>query len=195
MDAFFQGKLDNFCALYAVLNAMQRTHGINHWAARKLFHTGLIDFARDEKAWEGIVTNSTDYVSEIKTFIELINREGFDIDYVRPFSAGKATIEEVRSVIEDWSATPAESADGVSGQAVVLQFKRYLPFRGAPLISHWTTVSACSESEIRFMDSSLEKMATYTLAANGFCTHEDDVKGERLFLIDPSTIHLLKASE
>ena len=195
MDAFFQGKLDNFCALYAVLNAMQRTHGINHWAARKLFHTGLIEFARDETIWKDVVTNSTDYISEIETFIEIINREGINVEYIRPFSSGKASIEEVHTAIKDWSRIPPDNIDGISGQAVVLQFKRYLPFRGSPLISHWTAVSECVGNEIRFIDSSLEKMATYTLPSNGFCTHEDDVKGGRLFLIDPSTIYLLKASD
>lgn len=199
MEAFFQGKLDNFCALYAVLNAMQRTHGINHWSARKLFHAGLVGLSRDEQSWKNIVWNDTDYISEVRSFIEIINAEGTSLQYTHPFPDGKAGIEDVLTVVADWSQCDRSKGDTLwemaGGKAVVLQFKRFLPFRGAPLISHWTAVKEFSGNELRFIDSSLEKTATYALPRNGFCTCEDELKEGCLFLIDPATIYLLEAGD
>ncbi|MCT4534374.1 hypothetical protein [Halodesulfovibrio sp.] len=197
MEAFFQGKLDNFCALYAVLNAMQRTHGINHWSARKLFHAGLIGLSKNAESWGKIVWNDTDYIAEVRSFIEIINAEGTSLQYTHPFPDGKAGIAEVLDAIGSWSSLESDESASLrersGGKAVVLQFKRFLPFRGAPLINHWTAVKEFAGNEIRFMDSSLEKTATYALPSNGFCTHEDDLKEGRLFMIDPATIYLLEA--
>ncbi|MEZ6853286.1 hypothetical protein [Halodesulfovibrio aestuarii] len=199
MEALFQGKLDNFCALYAVLNAMQRTHGINHWEARKLFHAGLLSFSRDAESWENIVCNRTDYIAEVQSFINLIRSEGTSIHYTQPFPDGKASIADVLKVVKAWS--PVEQGKGTSlyekagGKGVVLQFKRFLPFRGAPLITHWTAVKEFVGSEIRFIDSSLEKNATYALPQNGFCTREDELKQSQLFMVNPATIFLLEARD
>lgn len=197
MEALFQGKLDNFCALYAVLNAMQRTHGISHWEARKLFHAGLISFSQDVESWEKIVCNRTDYIAEIQSFITVIRNEGSPIHYTQPFPDGKASIADVLDVVRQWS--PVDKHKGptlfeqAGGKGVVLQFKRYLPFRGAPLISHWTAVKEYAGSEIRFIDSSLEKIATHALPENGFCTREEELKQGQLFLINPATIYLLES--
>lgn len=197
MEALFQGKLDNFCALYAVLNAMQRTHGINHWDARKLFHAGLISFSRDTELWEKIVCNRTDYIEEVGAFLKIIKKEGTPVHYTQPFPDGKASIAEVLEVIKEWSPINKKGTtlyEQAEGKAVVLQFKRFLPFRGAPLISHWTAVKEYTGSDIRFLDSSLEKSATYALPENGFCTCEKEVKQGRLFLINPATIYLLDSN-
>ena len=199
MEGFFQGKLDNFCALYAVLNAMQRTHGITHWAARKLFHAGLTGFAKDEALWTDIVCNSTNYIKEVQMFVDIINDEGTFLSASQPFPDGKATVTEVVRVLTEWSGLDKKKGQQLhemaEGKAVVLQFKRFLPFRGAPLISHWTAVKEVVGNEIRFLDSSLEKTATYALPSNGFGTSEDEIRAGRLFLIDPATIYLLQAPE
>lgn len=198
MEALFQGKLDNFCALYAVLNAMQRTHGINHWEARKLFHAGLVSFSQDTEHWEKIVCCRTDYISEVQSFLHVIQGKGTPLEYTQPFPDGKASIDDVLAVIKDWSPVNKERGvtlyDQSEGKGVVLQFKRYLPFRGAPLISHWTAVKEYVGNEIRFIDSSLEKTATYALPENGFCTNEKEIKQGRLFLINPATIYLIDSN-
>ena len=38
LKPFFQGKLDTFCAIYAVLNALRLTHGIQTLKALSLIH-------------------------------------------------------------------------------------------------------------------------------------------------------------
>lgn len=198
MEALFQGKLDNFCALYAVLNAMQRTHGISHWEARKLFHAGLMSFSQDAESWEKIVCNRTDYITEVQSFIKVICDVGPAIHYTQPFPDGKASIAEVLEVVRGWSSMEQHRGTALheqaGGKGVVLQFKRYLPFRGAPLISHWTAVKEYVGSELCFIDSSLEQTATHALPENGFCTCEEELKQGRLFLINPATIYLLESN-
>ena len=38
LKPFFQGKLDTFCAIYAVLNALRLTHGIQTLKARDILN-------------------------------------------------------------------------------------------------------------------------------------------------------------
>ena len=42
---FFQGKLDTFCAIYAVLNALRLTHGIQTLKARDILNETLLSLA------------------------------------------------------------------------------------------------------------------------------------------------------
>ena len=47
MQAFYQGKIDNFCAMYAVLNAVQVLFGLAPLHARKIFNRAMMEQARD----------------------------------------------------------------------------------------------------------------------------------------------------
>ncbi len=45
LKPFFQGKLDTFCAIYAVLNALRLTHGIQTLKARDILNETLLSLA------------------------------------------------------------------------------------------------------------------------------------------------------
>ena len=42
MQAYFQGRVDNFCAVYAVLNALQVLFGLSPLAARRIYNRTLL---------------------------------------------------------------------------------------------------------------------------------------------------------
>ena len=69
MTPLFQGKIDNFCAAYAVLNAMRLIHGISDLQARALFSELLLSQSRDEKAFRAILSHGTDYVDMVDAFL------------------------------------------------------------------------------------------------------------------------------
>ena len=45
LKPFYQGKLDTFCAIYAVLNALRLTHGIRTLKAREILNDTLMALA------------------------------------------------------------------------------------------------------------------------------------------------------
>lgn len=45
LKPFYQGKLDTFCAIYAVLNALRLTHGIRVLKARDILNETLLALA------------------------------------------------------------------------------------------------------------------------------------------------------
>ena len=55
MQAFFQGKVDNFCAVYAVLNALQLLYAITPLEARRIFNRTLMDISADREAFRRVL--------------------------------------------------------------------------------------------------------------------------------------------
>ena len=58
---FFQGKLDTFCAIYAVLNALRLTHGIRVLKARDILNETLLALAGAPEAFRAVLEQKTDY--------------------------------------------------------------------------------------------------------------------------------------
>ena len=59
---FFQGKLDTFCAIYAVLNALRLTHGIQTLKARDILNETLLSLAGKPDALRAVLEQDTDYM-------------------------------------------------------------------------------------------------------------------------------------
>ena len=55
MHALYQGKIDNFCAMYAVLNAVQVLFGLAPLHARKIFNRAMMEQARDLENFQKIL--------------------------------------------------------------------------------------------------------------------------------------------
>ena len=55
MHALYQGKIDNFCAMYAVLNAVQVLFGLSPLHARKIFNRAMMEQARDLENFQKIL--------------------------------------------------------------------------------------------------------------------------------------------
>ena len=55
LKPFFQGKLDTFCAIYAVLNALRLTHGIQTLKARDILNETLLSLAEKPGALRAVL--------------------------------------------------------------------------------------------------------------------------------------------
>ena len=62
LKPFYQGKLDTFCAIYAVLNALRLTHGIRTTRARDILNETLMALAGNPEALRAVLTQETDYL-------------------------------------------------------------------------------------------------------------------------------------
>ena len=60
---FYQGKLDTFCAIYAVLNALRLTHGIRVLKARDILNETLLALAGAPEAFRAVLDQETDYLN------------------------------------------------------------------------------------------------------------------------------------
>ena len=61
LKPFYQGKLDTFCAIYAVLNALRITHSIRVLKARDILNETLMALAMSPEAFRAVLEQETDY--------------------------------------------------------------------------------------------------------------------------------------
>ena len=88
MQPFYQGKIDNFCAVYAVLNALQVLFSIGPHQARRIFNRTLYAHAADPDMFARILEHRTDYVSLVDSMLDDVRRHEFPGLYVSaPFRA------------------------------------------------------------------------------------------------------------
>ena len=93
---FFQGKLDTFCAIYAVLNALRLTHGIRVLKARDILNETLLALAGAPEAFRAVLEQETDYLDLVDGMLRAQSRS-FPLEVRAPFSA-----EAQPSVSEFW---------------------------------------------------------------------------------------------
>ena len=70
LKPFFQGKLDTFCAIYAVLNALRLTHGIQTLKARDILNETLLSLAEKPGALRAVLEQDTDYMQLVDDMIQ-----------------------------------------------------------------------------------------------------------------------------
>ena len=61
LKPFYQGKLDTFCAIYAVLNGLRLTHTIRVLKARDILNETLMGLAASPEAFRAVLEQETDY--------------------------------------------------------------------------------------------------------------------------------------
>ncbi len=61
MQLFYQGQLDFFCAIYAVINALTAMFGLNLAQARSLLASTLNSVSEHPHLWEATLENKTDF--------------------------------------------------------------------------------------------------------------------------------------
>lgn len=61
MNAYHQGQLDYFCAVYTVINALRLTHGIGLTDSREIFATALKEISAKPELWQALLDNNTDH--------------------------------------------------------------------------------------------------------------------------------------
>lgn len=61
MRRYMQGTLDFTCGIYAVINALSCTHGLELAQARKIFQETMQALSEQEKIWNSFLSNKTDH--------------------------------------------------------------------------------------------------------------------------------------
>lgn len=182
MQPFFQGKIDTFCAIYAVLNALQILHDISPGKARELFNEVLVEQARNEAHFRAILSHHTDYVDVVDRTLA-IARVQFPFREAPHFAA-----DTPHAVI--WSKINEYAAPELRRTAV-FRFRRYAPPREAPLADHWTTALNCDGDTLHFFDCSIEPCGAYSLSRHSLADFPGCLAHEH-FVIAPESVRLLQ---
>lgn len=187
MKPFFQGKLDVFCAIYAVLNGLKITHQIRTLHARDILHEALLGLSASQDAFRAVLEQRTDYVPLVDGILN-VQQGKLPLRVEAPFAElapqDTPTPDEVWRAMEDW-LQPGHS------RAVVFRFLRYMVPEAPPLNRHWTTARQIQDGVMHFFDCSLEQEAVYSVKRGGFVTRPADVSRDCLFCIEPYTMRFL----
>ena len=191
MQALYQGKIDNFCAAYAVLNAIKLVRKISVMQSRVLLNEMLYHEAKDPDQWLKILHHETDYQDLAKRMLELWT-ETFGYKTFCPFNPEeflaaqavntkatpkssiikkfitKSPITENREAFKAevdkdllWETLKKHTKEHES--TVVLRFCRFLPNKVGPIVDHWTTLIKVTDDELYFYDCSLETTGWYII--------------------------------
>lgn len=185
MTPFFQGKIDNFCAAYAVLNAMQLIHGINALQARALFSDLLLRQSRNEAAFRAVLNHGTDYRELVDDFFTRI-AERFPLRVSAPFGPD-AACGEVWEALTDY-ARPEQ------GRSAVFRFCRYEAFSVRPRADHWTTAHKVEQGMLRFFDCSQEPDGLYFLTRH-LLRDDADQRVVEYVIVPPECVRLVERVE
>ncbi len=185
---FYQGKLDTFCAIYAVLNAYRLLLGIRTLKARDILNESLLELASNPKVFEKVLNQETDYVSLID---HLLNKYSKKMSYAvtRPFAAGqKVSPQELWETFKNWLG---EYPEVNKNHTVVFRFIKFVSPDKAPLNRHWTTGEYVKGDYLHLFDSSHEAEAILNVNQHAFVTDQKDIDKDHLILIPPESIRFL----
>ncbi|WP_353120407.1 hypothetical protein [Nitratidesulfovibrio sp.] len=211
---FHQGQLDVLCAVYAVVNALCSVRQLGIGQARRLFNEVLLDLARDAESFRAVLYNATDHDALVRAVLERASRDVVPLRVERPFATSPA-LRVTGRVGPDasgaarggrgpdaspqptpravWEHLAGWLADGPE-RAAVLRFHRYLPFRGDPVISHWTAAGRLLGDTLFLHDSSREANAIHVIERGGFVTAPEHLSDDKLLLVEPRCLYLIDVS-
>ena len=181
MQPFYQGKIDNFCAMYAVLNAVQIVHELSPGQARNIFNLFLFHASRDEKKFWDILTHKTDYTREVDQMLEMVSQT-HAIKAQAPFHRDQPCAEVWRAMTEQ--VRPEEH------KTVLFRFCRYSAMSMKPKVDHWTSSLCMDEGGIRLFDCSLEPDGLYHLKPEQLKQAPALLAGD-YFVIPPESVRFL----
>ena len=156
MQPFYQGKIDNFCAAYAVLNALQVLFSLSPLQARRIFNRTLSAQAADAENFRRILEHKTDYTALVDFMLDDVRKNEFpDLRVSAPFAAD-ASCQEVWEALRSCARPPMPLIS-------VFRFLRLAPTSEKPYVDHWTVGHYMDMEGLHFLDCSLEAGALYCL--------------------------------
>ncbi len=205
MKPFYQGKVDVFCAIYAVLNGLKVTHQIRTMQARTIFHETLMGLAHNPRLLLTVLEQQTDYVPFVDAILR-VQCQKYPLAVENPFPDSSAlyapSCHEVWDVVENWLYPPddftehARKIENVpSRRAAIFRFLRYTSPDAEPVNKHWTTTYIMQNECMDFFDCSLEEGGVYSFHKGGFVTRPQDIDEDHLCCLEPHSIRLLRATE
>lgn len=185
LKPLYQGKLDTFCAIYAVLNALRLTHGLRTLQARRILNDTLMELARNPEALRAVLEQETDYTRLVDDMLAA-QQQVRALQVTQPFASDTAvSAQELLATCRNWLSAG-------SGRAVLLRFMRHLTPQTPPVCRHWTVVDQVDDSGLHLFDCSHESEAVQHIPAQGFVTDPLHICQERLLCILPSSLRLLR---
>jgi hypothetical protein len=181
---FYQGKLDTFCAIYAVLNALQLIYGIRILRARSILNETLLALARSPESFRAVLEQTTDYHALVDKMLHM-QCQRFPLLVQRPFTGtDRPTPAQVWECCQQWL-----EAEG--RRAVIFRFMRHLTPDTPAVNRHWTTAGHIGKDILHLFDCSHEREAIFHIHRKSFVTHADALSRERLLHLEPASIRML----
>lgn len=186
MKPFHQGKLDVFCAIYAVLNGLKLTHQIRTLHARDILHETLLNLSFSPELFQAVLEQRTDYVALVDGMLN-IQRQRLSLVVESPFAGDEAAPapHDLWRHFETW-------LHGGPQRAMVFRFLRYLTPAAPPTNCHWTTAQRMEADTLHFFDCSHEAEAVYSVTSEDFVTRPEDIRQDCLLCIEPRTVRYLR---
>lgn len=186
MQPFYQGKIDNFCAMYAVLNALQVLFSIGPLQARKIFNRVLLAQSADAETFRCLLEHRTDYVSLVDYMLDDVRRHEFPgLGVSAPFSPD-TPCDQVWEALRSCARPPMPLVS-------VFRFLRIAPPSEKPYVDHWTVGRYMDMEGLHFMDCSLEAGALYCLPYAKLTDPWRPLSREYV-VIPPESVRILSAS-
>lgn len=182
MQSLYQGKIDVFCAAYAVLNGLRTTHNLQLLRCRELFHQALQNIAQDPTIFAKVLAQNTDYVFWVDQMLQEHAKLGI-LDIKKPFATTLPQPAELFGCIERWITTEIRAA-------ALFQFVRQLPLTGQK-IYHWTACSHLKDNVLYFNDSCLDDTALHSIAKNNLIPEPTAENSDQIYIF-PHTLRLIK---
>ncbi len=188
MKPFYQGKLDVFCAIYAVLNGLRLTHGLRALQARDILHGTLLALADNKDAFKAVLEQRTDYIPLVDAMLQ-VHALNWPLHTYTPFAppdkgGAVPTPEELRAAVAGW-------LDGSLRRAVIFRFFRHLTPQDPPVNRHWSTISHLENGVFKLYDASHEPEAVLTIAGDEYVTRVEDVRPGKLLYIEPHSLRFI----
>lgn len=187
LKPFFQGKLDTFCAIYAVLNALRLLYGVRVSKARDILNATLMSLAERPAAFRAVLNQQTDYVTLVDGLLASQKRQ-FPMEISPPLREDILP-DEFWNICSDW-------LNGKSGQrsTIVLRFLRYATPTQDPVNRHWTTVDYLKDDILHLFDCSHEAEAILNVKRDSFVTNPKAVDLTHLLYIPPAQARFVRLS-
>ncbi|MDL2209839.1 hypothetical protein LJC26_03430 [Desulfovibrio sp. OttesenSCG-928-O18] len=192
MQRFYQGQLDFFCAVYAVVNALTALYGISLTQARTLFASILSDVSQHPGLWHVTLTNRTDFHWLVAHMLFGCGKGvSYPVRVFRPFMkereipACAADLAEARAFNEEtcdesllrprsaaaiWAEfekwlpeTKTQPRAGTARRVALVRFHRYVRYVDEPVVSHWSVMDHREGGIFHLRDASKEENALYSL--------------------------------
>ncbi len=198
MKPYYQGKIDVFCAIYAVLNGLKITHHIRTLEARDIFHDTLMGLAQNSKVFRAVLDQQTDYVPLVDAMLN-IQSKARPLRIERPYALDQAkehpSSEQLWDTIEKWLKpnTYIHPKDLTKSpeRAVIFRFLRYFMPGTEPANRHWTTAYQIIDDTLHFFDCSQEETAIYSITKEAFVTYPSEICTGKLCCIEPHSLRLM----
>ena len=188
LKPFYQGKLDTFCAIYAVLNAFRLIRGIRTAKAREILNDVLHNLSLKPSYFHAVLTQDTDYLVLVDKILEKQSKK-IVIEVVHPFESERDILEdEFWNICSQWIGEKNAEKE----HAIVFRFLRFVNPVQKAVNRHWTTADYIKKDILHLFDCSHEAEAILNIRKESFVTSADRVDSEHLLFIPPIYARFLR---